>query len=360
MRILLYIKLILKTFLYLLFCFFYKRKYIGVCENAYHDFDGLFSCLRDKNIACIKLKKSGNILESLHNLKSMSQSKIILTNISHKDLSQVLIRNGLIVIFICHGGGVYKKMGYAASSKENFLEKFRLWRIHGRYDYVVSTSVHIHDYLAKNYHIRKESILALGSPRTDYFFERGSVSPGGGKTETMVLYAPTYRQGENGRSVPSFLPQMAEAFRSLENTRILFRAHPTVEKYAIPPGWTDVTHENYFEVLEKSDLLVTDYSSVLFDFSYYRRPIFLFIPDEDTFRHRERDLWISPDELAGGNACRTLEELCLAVRGGQNQTNNIWQRFMDACDGHSSERIADFLLSLSRQNRGKGAKDFNR
>ena len=100
--------------------------------------------------------------------------------------------------------------------------------------------------------------------------------------------------------------------------------------------------------LAAADAMVTDYSSILFDYSYFHRPIYLIVPDLEEYLSSERGLYLLPDELGVSGVCRSTGEIISYMKGeaGKHAQIEIWERFMGACDGHATDRVCQFIISL--------------
>jgi CDP-glycerol glycerophosphotransferase (TagB/SpsB family) len=101
-----------------------------------------------------------------------------------------------------------------------------------------------------------------------------------------------------------------------------------------------------------ADLLITDYSSVMFEFILTRKPIVLYAFDLETYVSKCRDLYLPYEELATGVQVETFDELCSALRKllsgplKQNYEDGIIERFNRFSDGNASKRICEFVRKI--------------
>ncbi|MCC8113278.1 MAG: CDP-glycerol glycerophosphotransferase family protein [Bacteroidales bacterium] len=202
-----------------------------------------------------------------------------------------------------------------------------------------------------------EKILSLGCPRTDITLttsddfkvgirQRIGLDP----KQKIALYAPTFRN--YGGSILDKFP-FEEVSKSLgEEWQLLLRLHPHEQARTIlRTGIIDVTHyDDVTELLVIADLLITDYSALMFDFMLTRRPLFLFIPDLDDYLNYERGIYFDIPQLPV-MICRNESELTQRLR----HIDSEWARQRAALDkflnemdfynlGHSSEAVAKFLI----------------
>ena len=144
--------------------------------------------------------------------------------------------------------------------------------------------------------------------------------------------------------------------------KILLRLHPNVaieSKKVVKPEYViDVTHhEDAQDLVVVADIVITDYSSIMFEPAYVRKPVFLFAPDKKEYINGERELLIAYDTLPFPIA-ETNEELAENIRVFQQEEyEEKVTQFINVYgvheDGHASERVADFIAGLVK---GEGIK----
>ena len=105
------------------------------------------------------------------------------------------------------------------------------------------------------------------------------------------------------------------------------------------------------ELLFVSDAVVTDYSSLIFEYSLFLRPMVFYAYDLDEFYDYRGFYYKYDNDFLPGRIVRSEEELyesciealCGAGEEQREQLRRFRDRFMGACDGHSAERIADYI-----------------
>jgi CDP-glycerol glycerophosphotransferase len=200
-----------------------------------------------------------------------------------------------------------------------FVEKYRRW------DLVLTQSRYASEIVSRAYPGRFQ-VLEVGFPRNDILIEgdddRATATRrrlGIDGSLQVILYAPTFRDGEKQFESPLDLMKVADALD--EDVVLLVRAHyflaAKVEEGVQPGGARiiDVSREASIEDLFLvADVLVTDYSSAMFDFALLRRPIILHVPDLEEYRRR-RGLYVDLEEWAPGPITRDERELADALAG---------------------------------------------
>jgi len=178
-----------------------------------------------------------------------------------------------------------------------------------------------------------------------------------------VLYAPTWRDDEfygQGRYRMSMQLDLAAARRMLGDDHVLLvRRHPNVVD-PIPDDGSgfvrDVsTYPDMADLLSVTDVLITDYSSVMFDFANTGRPILLFTYDLEHYRDRLRGFYFDFEREAPGpllmtseDVVKTLAEIAVDRNAYAAERKAFQLRFCDLDDGNATKRVVDRMLELGR------------
>jgi CDP-glycerol glycerophosphotransferase (TagB/SpsB family)/glycosyltransferase involved in cell wall biosynthesis len=200
-------------------------------------------------------------------------------------------------------GSAYKRMGFdePAMKAATHAEQRRVRRMVGRFDHIVVRSEHDISTLVKGLGVTAEP-LTVGYPRNDELVTGGDPDElaalrtrlGIDDDRTVVLYAPTFRPGDDGRPAKHFdMPFDLDRFaRELGQTHILLVRPHYLSGTVIPPSLRGTVIDvgavhDITPLLLISDALVTDYSSVMFDYALRDRPMIFFTADsEDYLGHR--------------------------------------------------------------------------
>ncbi|MEY8686192.1 CDP-glycerol glycerophosphotransferase family protein [Bacteroides sp. AN502(2024)] len=155
-------------------------------------------------------------------------------------------------------------------------------------------------------------IAPTGTPRNDLLFEQDNGLKdkireriGVSDNERLILYAPTFRKGN---SLECYDLKYEELIRALEGRfggrwRVAVRLHPHLSNMSRQLGIDGTavidatTYDDVQELLWVSDALITDYSSLMFDFVIMKRPCFLYVPDLTEYLSKDRKLYFEMDEL---------------------------------------------------------------
>ena len=217
---------------------------------------------------------------------------------------------------------------------------------------------------------RTEVIVEEGYPRNDSLHtfgpedvERARARFGIPEGKKVVLYAPTWRDNQHSSGVGYTYEAQAD-FDALrvalgDDYVILFRAHYFIASsfdFAAYDGFVvDVSRiDDINDLYIVSDMLVTDYSSVFFDYANLGRPIVFYMYDLEHYAGEIRGFYLDLAELPGP-IVRTNAELIDAVRDAEHEFQvdaaklaAFRARFTNLDDGHASERVLARVLPASR------------
>lgn len=191
--------------------------------------------------------------------------------------------------------------------------------------------------------------VITGYPRNDAL-SATSAGRGQRREKPFVLYAPTWKPDTELADQADSVAQVVNAFEA-RGYEVAVRAHHYVEaKLAdLASGVSTVSRDiPTNDLLPKVDVLVTDYSSIYFDFAVLRRPIIFFVPDWGEYT-TTRGAYFTEDHLPG-LVCRSTADLKEAIAQLDAQpetacpTEAFVKEFAPQDDGRASARAADLLL----------------
>ncbi|ULR51089.1 bifunctional glycosyltransferase/CDP-glycerol:glycerophosphate glycerophosphotransferase [Streptomyces deccanensis] len=247
-------------------------------------------------------------------------------------------RPGTTYLQTWHGSAL-KRMGFDEPGwkLKTRAEQAEQQRTLDRFDHFLIRSEHDVRTLAKAFRLREKVLLRVGYPRndalararetdrTDRTAQRARLAAELGIPEIaaippdkkILLYAPTFRhQGQRRFALPFDVERFAETFG--DEYVLLVRAH-YLNHVVLPPSVrgrvVDVSdHHDVTPVLALADALITDYSSVMFDYALLDRPMFFFTYDYEEYVHEGRGTYFDLLERAPGPIVRTEDELHAVLR----------------------------------------------
>lgn len=250
-------------------------KYIWCYNSEYVD---------DPNIFCVRR----NSFAYIYNLLTTS---IYITNDSIPQY--IPFRNRQIIINTWHGGGVYKKVGIELGDKFNWYGRLNLKRTSKSTTYFLSSSESFSNAAPKSYMISTSKLLPYGMPRNDIFFDQDKLSQIRNKIYDiynvpsdafLVLYAPTFRTYNFKSDLDLELVRNSIKCRfKVDNVLFFLRSHHLISHLFLGDSecqCIDVSDYPYMQdLLCAANMLISDYSSCIWDYSYTYRPCILYVPD---------------------------------------------------------------------------------
>jgi len=255
----------------------------------------------------LSLEKKGIVVSNtntLHFFYHILTSKIIIVN----DFIYTFlpIRKNQILLNTWHGGGSFKTVGMTSKSYTDYDLFF--FKIHRKMtNTFVSSSSYFNDTVLKRSFLFNGNILECGMPRNDVFFKNDpdiSIKVknhfGIEKNKKIVLYAPTHRNiatasdflanEKNVINIDSCLKALNQKFGG--DFCFLFRAHHIISFDNLNGASFNATkYPDMQELLYAADVLLTDYSSCMWDFSLMKKPSFVFATDLSNYIN-ERDFFM--------------------------------------------------------------------
>ncbi len=297
--------------------------------------------------------------DSLRRIKELSTAKVWIDN-NRKGAR--IKRKNQYYLQTWHGLALKRIERDVADKLPAYYERYAR-RDSAQCDVIISNCTHMTKIYRNSFWFDGE-ILEYGSPRNDVLFAdptpyRKKVRDAFSlpQDRKLILYGPTFRANH---SVDAYRLD-CEGLRQACHERfggdwtVLVRLHPVVEQLAgdlfaydgnticNATAFPDIT-----ELLAATDLTITDYSSLMFDFALTGRPCFQFAVDIAQYQN-DRNFYFSLDKLPFPTATSNAE-LFQAIRSFDEAAHAArWQEFSESfglCeDGKASERCADWVLS---------------
>ena len=308
---------------------------------------------------CIREGMTGS-LEVMQNclnaIPKLADAEFIFVNEVSYFLSSLPIRSGTTVIQTWHACGAFKKFGYSAVGQGfgTSREDLDRYPVHRNFDYVTVSGPEVVWAYAEAFHMedRRDAILPIGVSRTGIPGEEeesACLVPG----KKIILYAPTFRGSVRDASSPDRLDpvRMKEALG--RDHILLIKHHPFVkERPPIPAEAADFAFDmtdrlTIEELITSADICITDYSSIIFEYSLFERPLIFFAFDLDSYLD-ERGFYYPPQDMMPGPVCRTQDELIRELQKAREtfdlaRVREFKYRFMSGCDGHATSRVLELM-----------------
>lgn len=297
--------------------------------------------------------------------KYLATSKYVLIDDFMPALYPLPIRRETRFIQVWHAMGAFKRVGFSRLGKIGGPSPRSL--SHRNYTDVIVSSESIRHNYSEAFGISAEKVHAIGTPRTDVFFdekykrkirERLYSKYPKLNEKKIVLFAPTFR----GNGVKTaYYDYSWISFKKLQDElgdeyAVIIKMHPFIKN--MPEEELD---DNFYinlsdereinDLLFITDVLVTDYSSVIFEASLMDICTVFFVPDYDEYVE-SRDFYYPYSEYTYGNVAKCEEELIGAIKKQEIDKEKLAAfklKFCSACDGRSSQRFVEFFFENDRR-----------
>lgn len=293
-------------------------------------------------------------------LRKMAKANVIIVDDHAPILDWLELYDDTRLIQIWHAGAGFKSSGYSRWGHTGCPAPYGA---HRQYDYGIAGSKHIAHFFSEVWGINTEQVLPTGMPRMDEYLDPLYRAEKEQELEDqfplivgkkVILFAPTYR-GKN--RADAHYPYDLIDFQRLydfcgDEYVVLFKMHPWVP-YPVPikEEWKDKfvdanKYPNINDLFYKTDLLITDYSSNIFEYSLMLKPMLFFAFDEIQYSF-SRGFHRDYKESAPGKVCHTFDELMTAMETGDYEYEKVQQYVdihFDYTDSGASDRVIDWLV----------------
>ncbi|WP_326480879.1 CDP-glycerol glycerophosphotransferase family protein [Virgibacillus halodenitrificans] len=242
--------------------------------------------------------------------------------------------------------------------KQNFIKEASKW------DYLVSPNAYSSEIFERAFQFNKKMVES-GYPRNDFLINENNVETINEIKESaslpldkkIILYAPTWRDNqfyEKGKY--KFDLQMDLELMKEELGKeyiIVLRLHYLVAENLDLTGYEGFVydfsyHEDIRELYLIADMLITDYSSVFFDYANLKRPMMFFVYDIEDYRDNLRGFYFDFEKKAPGPLVKTTKELILEIKNidehgfsPSETTESFYNKFCYLEDGYASHRVVE-------------------
>lgn len=315
-------------------------------------------CIHDGSVGGVQYLKN-----CVGMLREIAAAEVVFINEASNVTSCVKLRPQTKLIQTWHGCGAFKKFGFSTaelgwgiSGKE--MERYPYYK--NQWLVSVSAPEAVGAY-QDAMHQPPGVILPLGVSRTDVFFDEAYIRAARealyghfpqARGKKVVLYAPTFRGTQ--KRAHTIQPDYGAFSEALSAEYVLVeKHHPFVgELPGVPEEYREFARDLTGEMeigplLCVSDICISDYSSLVFEYALFERPMVFYAPDLQQY-FDERGFYYDYETLTPGPVCETQAQVIdyiknVDARFEKQRVVDFKHRFMSACDGHATNRILDYI-----------------
>lgn len=291
--------------------------------------------------------------------KYIMTSKVIVTDDYINLLKKVRLRENQKVIQLWYAGGAIRRFGLDSPDKDSRIDEYKA---HSQYTDVCVSSEYVRQFYSHAFGVEMDVVKALGNPRTDLIVDEEklresrenicSKHPLLKEKKHIYVYLPTNREYDDETAV--FDPKLDwnELNDVLDDDEIFILCrHPNMKheyiKGMLYPRVKDYTTDSAMELLSVADVVITDYSAIMFDSTIMDIPMVFYCPDYDTY---DCDFYLNYERDVPGEIIKNPNELLEAARrakdnGYKESIKAFKEMEMGACDGNSTERVCKLIES---------------
>ncbi|MFV0394055.1 MAG: CDP-glycerol glycerophosphotransferase family protein [Coprobacillaceae bacterium] len=321
-------------------------------------YEGLFKNTNYK-LKCVLMRydqKSlkNNFMYMLNTIKQIwyiNRSKLVVLNDNNYVISNFK-RKGVNVLQVWHATGAIKKFGNVI--KREYPIK--------NYDYVLANSEYWKEPYSQAFGVEPEKVIVTGMPRIDPLLDSQNIKNTKKRLlkeypilqgRKVILYAPTFRgniyQGFTGIDL-----DCDKVMKELGKDYIfIYKLHPLLKdnrlekaKYAY-----NMNHEDTHDLFTIADMLISDFSSIIFEYSLLDKPIILYIPDLDNYLKNVGTFLEYKTDMPGSICYQEMDIVKAVQEEDVSKLETFKNKFFTYQDGDNISRVLKLIDEIMQENR---------
>lgn len=338
-------------------------------NNMYGNYKFIWAFKEPEHFKFLENNKNTHVIKygSIEYYRLYSKCKYWITN---SRLPEYIIRKKEQKYIQCWHGTPLKKLGFdiqvAGGNAMNSIRDIQKKYLNDskRYSYMISPSKFCSEKFISAFKLNNPNIVKeLGYPRNDFLINykisdinRIKKSLKINKNKKVILYAPTWRDNQHQAGL-GYTYSLSIDFARLqkefgEDYIILFRTHYFVANSINLEQYKDFVinvseYEDINDLYIISDILITDYSSVFFDFANLKRPIIFYMYDYEEYKTKLRDFYIDFKELPGPivkkeqDLIEEIKKINMYNKKFQKKYEKFNKKYNNLDDGNASRRVIE-------------------
>lgn len=305
---------------------------------------------KQSGVTCYCLDDTASFFRE--SISRISKSRYIICDNYFAFMGALEVSDETTVFQIWHANGAIKTFGWQdiATASRSKADRKRFQAVYDACDYYVVGSDKMGDVFKESYHIDESKVLKTGCPRTDFYFEEGRREKAVEKFqltfpklvgERIVLYVPTYRPYETAE-----IDSMLATVKLPKGTTGFGHLHPHMVEDPTSDAFNfDLKGLTLEEMLYNTDVLITDYSSVPFEYGLIKSDgqVLFYCPDLEKYNQQ---VGLQAGFLKEANIGIVQNVDCLEEKLKKQEglmVTKYADSWQDYNDGQSSERLIQFM-----------------
>lgn len=317
--------------------------------------DTVYSAYKGDKVAFHK-KNPSTFKDMIRIRRYVLTSKVIVTDDYIDCLLDCRLRKEQSLIQIWYTGGAFRRFGLDCASLVSPINEYKY---HSQYTDVCVSSEYVRQIYSHAFGVDMDIISATGTPRSDlivndtkYNEKREEICKKHPllRDKKVYVYFPTFRE-EDGE-IADFDPKIkwATLNEELDDDEVfILSRHPFMKQQYIKgmfyPRVKDYTDDPTTELLAIADVIVTDYSTIVFDASLMGKPMVFYAPDYDKY---ESEFYFTYDKYLPGEIIYSSNDLLGALRrakecSSKERLADFCKKEMDGCDGNATKKVVALI-----------------
>lgn len=325
----------------------YEFKYIVTDNNNVINYN-------NKNVKQVNIK-------SIKFLYQLATSKYWINNSTM--INALKPKKTQIYIQTWHAAGAFKKFGLDIIDDRSDDKK--IWnKDSNNWDILICSSKKVKDIYANAFKINPNKVLPLGLPRNDFFCSLDNIKNskhkinnkiGNESNKKILLYAPTFRDGKDF----NLNMDLRNMYNNLNKEfKLILKLHPNLSKNKIEIDddiknfvYNFTSHEDTQTLLAATDILITDYSSIIFDFAITGKPMIFYSFDLDEYKNKTRGFYYDYEKFVPGPIVKNEYELINVLKKqevlnySKEDILRFANEFNESLDGNATRRVVDLIVN---------------
>lgn len=306
-----------------------------------------------------------NIVDIIKFCKACATSKVIVLDEFTPQIHYIDLRKDTKLVQLWHACGAFKTFGFTRLGKP--MGSPQPTRNHRSYDFVTVSSEYCKKCHSEGFGIPYDNVVPTGIPRTDVFFDEQYKQNVKAKfyaeypelkNKKIIMFAPTFRGDVKETSFYPFEMFDVEKFCKdiPSDYAIIIKHHPFItKKHPVPAhlknrvyDMSDSTEIN--DLLFVTDLIITDYSSLVFEASLLNIPMLFYVFDLNEYI-RNRDFYFDLRQNSPGKLVFSFDEMVKAINENdfeEEKIDSFMHMFFDKLDGKSTQRVVNMIIDAMK------------
>lgn len=327
----------------------------GHCTKRPERMEALFEELQKRNYEVIEwyvdfqaIPYVKAMIKMLSFMKLYARANYVVISDNFLPVSSCKKRKATFVIQLWHGCGAFKKFGY---DTQDDIPADYIGHVFKNYDLVPVSGPKSIEPFTSAMRLEEGVCQPIGVSATDVYFDesynRSCVEAfyekyPETKGKRILLWAPTFR-GNAANPTLCGEDEISVLKEKLgPSWCVLTKYHPHMEVKGSKSS-TDIPTERLLPVI---DVLVTDYSSIIFPYAIYDKPAIFYAPDLSAY-WTKRGFYLDYESLPG-EVCKNAQEILDAIAKAEvsfdgESMRTFYEAYMSGCDGSATKRIVDIM-----------------